>query len=56
MILTRIRQAGGLKPQVKVGEMCVGQAEMPLWSERWSLQAGPLYKRGDSLMSHRRRL
>ena len=30
MVVTRIRQAGSLKPQVKVGELRVGQAEMPL--------------------------
>ena len=29
MVLTRIRQAGSLKLQVKAGELCVGQAEMP---------------------------
>lgn len=27
MVVTRIRQAGNLKPQVKVGELQVGQAE-----------------------------
>ena len=29
MVLTRIRQAGRLKPQVKVEELRVGQAEIP---------------------------
>ena len=29
MVVTRIRQAGVLKPQVKVRELRVGQAEMP---------------------------
>ena len=28
MVVTRIRQAGSLKPQVKVGELRVGQAEI----------------------------
>ena len=28
MVLTSIRQAGSLKPQVKVRELRVGQAEM----------------------------
>ena len=30
MVLTSIREADALKPQVKVREMCVGQAETPL--------------------------
>lgn len=30
MVLTSIRQAGSLKPQVKVRELRVGQAEMSL--------------------------
>lgn len=30
MVVTRIRQAGNLKPQVKLEELRVGQAEMPL--------------------------
>ena len=29
MVVTSIRQAGSLKPQVKVRETCVGQAEIP---------------------------
>lgn len=29
MVVTSIRQVGGLKPQVKVRELRVGQAEMP---------------------------
>ena len=29
MVVTRIRQVGNLKPQVKVEEFRVGQAEMP---------------------------
>ena len=29
MVVTRIRQAGSLKPQVKVRELRVGQVEMP---------------------------
>ena len=37
MVVTSIRQAGSLKPQVKVRELRVGQAEIPSWSERWSL-------------------
>lgn len=43
MFLTSIRQAGNLKPQVKVRELRVGQAEMPLSDERWRLQAGSPY-------------
>ena len=43
MVVTRIRQVGSLKPQVKVRELRVGQVEIPLQSERWSLQAGPPY-------------
>lgn len=46
MVVTSIRQAGGLKPQVRVRELRVGQAEMPLWSEQWSIRVGPLYIRG----------
>lgn len=30
MVLARIRQAGSFKPQVRVGELRVGQAEMPI--------------------------
>ena len=30
MVVTSIRQAGTLKPQVKVGELWVGQVEMSL--------------------------
>ena len=30
MVVTRIRQEGSLKPQVKVGELPTGQAEIPL--------------------------
>ena len=30
MVVTSIRQAGTLKPQVKVGELRTGQAEIPL--------------------------
>ena len=30
MVVTSIRQAGSLKPQVKVEELRVGQAEIPL--------------------------
>ena len=29
MVVTRIRQAGRLKPQVKVGELRGGQARIP---------------------------
>ena len=29
MVVTRIRQAGSLKPQVKVEKLRVGQAEIP---------------------------
>ena len=49
MVVTRIRQAGSLKPQVKVRGLCIGQAEMPPQSERWSLQTDPLYIRGANL-------
>ena len=49
MVVTRIRQVGNLKPQVKVRELRVGQAEIPLQSERWSLQVGLLYIRGVNL-------
>ena len=49
MVVTRIRQAGSLKPQVKVREICVRQAEIPSWSERWSLQIGSPYIRGANL-------
>ena len=49
MIVTSIRQAGTLKPQVKVRELRVGQAEIPSQGERWSLQADPLYIRGVNL-------
>ena len=34
MVLTRIRQAGTLKPQVKAGELRVRQAEIPPTSEQ----------------------
>ena len=30
MVVTSIRQAGSFKPQVRVGELRVGQAEMPI--------------------------
>jgi len=43
MVLTRIRQVGGLNPQVKVKEIHVGQAEMPSSGERRSLQIGSPY-------------
>lgn len=49
MVVTSIRQAGTLKPQVKVEELRTGQAEMLLWSERWSLRTDPLYIRGVNL-------
>lgn len=49
MVVTSIRQAGSLKPQMKVGELRVRQAGIPLQGERWSLQAGPLYIRGVNL-------
>ena len=29
MVVIRIRQAGRLKPQVRVGELRIGQAEIP---------------------------
>ena len=49
MVLTSIRQAGSLKPQVKVRELRVRQAEIPPLSERWSLQIGSPYIRGVNL-------
>ena len=55
-VVTSIRQVGSLKPQVKVRELRVGQAEMLPWGERWSWRTGPLYIRGnrrsESLVSH----
>lgn len=61
MVLTSIRQAGSLKPQVNVRELRGRQAEMPPWVERRSLHTGPLYIRGMNLwcltaMSHGGRL
>ena len=53
MILTRIRQVGALKPQVKVRELRVGQAGIPLIKRAMELAGGPsLYKRSESLISH----
>ena len=46
MVVTSIRQAGSLKPQVKVRESRVGQVEIPPLDEQWSLQTDPLYIRG----------
>ncbi len=56
MVVSSIRQVGSLKPQVKVRELRVGQAEIPPSSEQWSLQVSlpyitPSYKRSDSLTS-----
>ena len=49
MVVTSIRQAGSLKPQVKVRELRVGQAKTPPLSEQWSLQTGSPYIRGVDL-------
>jgi len=54
MVVTRIRQVGTLKPQVKVRELRIGQAGIPLQGERWSLRMGPLYIRGANLRDLRR--
>lgn len=52
MVLTSIRQVGSLKPQVKVRELRVGQAEIPLIKRVMELATCPLYKRSESLMSY----
>ena len=55
MVLTRIRHADALKPQVKVRELRAGQAGMPTLIKRaMELTDGcsiynPLYKRRESL-------
>ena len=49
MVVTSIRQEGNLKPQLRVEELRVGQAEIPSQVERWSLRAGSLYIRGVNL-------
>ena len=46
MVVISIRQAGGLKPQVKVRELRVGQVEIPPQGERWSSPADTPYIRG----------
>lgn len=52
MVVTRIRQAGSLKPQMKVRELRVGQAGIPLIKRAMELAGGPsLYKRSESLRS-----
>lgn len=53
MVVTSIRQAGSLKPQVRVGELWVGQAEIPLIKRAMELASRPsIYKRGEPLTSH----
>ena len=54
MVVTRIRHAGRLKPQVKVRELRVGQAEIPPSHKRaMELANRPsIYKRSEPLMSH----
>lgn len=53
MVVTSIRQAGSLKPQVKVRELRVGQAEIPPPIKRaMELAYRPsIYKRSESLRS-----
>ena len=54
MVVTSIRQAGSLKPQVKVRELRLGQAEIPLIKRAMELASRPsIYKRSEPLMSHR---
>ena len=54
MVVTSIRQAGSLKPQVKVRELRVGQAEIPPSHKRaMELANRPsIYKRSEPLTSH----
>lgn len=53
MVVTSIRQAGDLKPQVKVRELQLGQAEIPLIKRAMELASRPsIYKRGEPLTSH----
>ncbi len=53
MVVTSIRQVGSLKPQVKVRELHVGQAEIP--PMKWAMELAnrfSIYKRSEPLMSH----
>ena len=52
MVVSSIRQAGRLKPQVKVGELRVRQAEIPLIKRAMELINMPsIYKRSETLRS-----
>lgn len=54
MVVTSIRQAGSLKPQVKVRELQLGQAEIPLIKRAMELaNRSSIYKRGEPLVSRR---
>ena len=54
MVVARIQHAGRLKPQVKVGKLRVGQAEIPPPIKRVMELANrsSIYKRSESLTSH----
>ena len=54
MVVTRIRQAGSLKPQVKVREIAGRTSgDAPYKVSDGALRGIlPIYKRSDSLMSH----